>query len=62
METSQSQYDGVGWVTDIVRHILNPAQLDQSSLRTQGTGINFMGILNSLPKMEKIKVLTGYGS
>ncbi|KAJ5496526.1 hypothetical protein N7463_008513 [Penicillium fimorum] len=45
MKTYQSQYDGVDWVTDIVRHIINLAQLDESSPKRQGSGINWTDIL-----------------
>ncbi|KAF4765597.1 hypothetical protein HAV15_003587 [Penicillium sp. str.  len=45
MKTYQSQYDGVDWVTDILRHIVNLAQLDEPSLRTDGTGIHWTDIL-----------------
>ncbi|KAL2704616.1 hypothetical protein AAEP93_005687 [Penicillium crustosum] len=45
MKTYRSQYDGVDWVTDIVRHIVNLARLDEPSLRTQGTGIHWTDIL-----------------
>ncbi|CAI7671811.1 unnamed protein product [Penicillium palitans] len=45
MKTYQYQYDGVDWVTEIVRHIVNLAQLDEPSLRTQGTGIQWTDIL-----------------
>ncbi|KAJ5355956.1 hypothetical protein N7517_010565 [Penicillium concentricum] len=45
MKTYQSQYDGVDWVTDIVRHIINLAQLDDQSPKNQGSGINWTDIL-----------------
>ncbi|KAK7223893.1 hypothetical protein V2G26_011896 [Clonostachys chloroleuca] len=38
MKTYQPQYDGVDWVSEIVRHIVNLAQIDDGSAGEDGTG------------------------
>lgn len=52
MRTYQPQYDGVDWVSEIVRHIVNLAQIDGSNAQSAGTkqGINdWTDILASQP-------------
>lgn len=49
MKTYQSQYDGVDWITDIVRHIINFAQLDEQGFRSQTSGVDWTDILACQP-------------
>ncbi|KAI6783173.1 Cutinase transcription factor 1 beta-like protein [Emericellopsis cladophorae] len=52
MRTYQPQYDGVDWVSEIIRHIVNLAQIEKPASREPGTkvGINdWTDILASQP-------------
>ncbi|KAF7558587.1 hypothetical protein G7046_g5570 [Stylonectria norvegica] len=49
MKTYQPQYDGVDWISEIVRHIVDLAQLDNSKSQSQSKLIDWTDILAFQP-------------
>ncbi|KAJ4177672.1 hypothetical protein NW767_015052 [Fusarium falciforme] len=49
MTTYGARYEGIDWITAIIRHIVNLAQLNKSRLQKMNLGINWAGIFTFRP-------------